>query len=45
MIRDAAQNLTQIGFWIQAVEFARSCRAPDYAEPSRIGPSFSQICG
>jgi hypothetical protein len=45
MIRDALQYVMEVPLRIDVVEFAGSCRAPDYAEPSRIGPGFSQICG
>jgi hypothetical protein len=32
MFGDASQNLAEIAFRIQTVEFGCSCRAPDYAE-------------
>jgi hypothetical protein len=40
MIRDALEDVMEITLRVDVIEFTSSCRAPDYAEPSRIGPAF-----
>ena len=45
LVARVAEDVSQVRERVDLVRFAGSCRAPDYAEPSRIGPGFSQICG
>jgi len=43
MISDTLNHVLQIAVWIDFVEFASSCRAPDYAEPLHFSPVFPRF--
>jgi hypothetical protein len=40
VIGDRRQDMTQIGFRVEAVELGGSCRAPDYAEAEHTALSW-----
>jgi hypothetical protein len=43
IIGDMGEQVTQIALRVDAVELGGSCRAPDYAEPSRLAPVFPDL--
>jgi hypothetical protein len=43
MIGNPLQNVMQITLRIDFIQFATSCRAPDYAEPLHFSPVFPRF--
>jgi hypothetical protein len=43
MIGDALEDVMEVPLRVDVVEFASSCRAPDYAEPPRLAQVFPRF--